>query len=103
MVELAGQAAWATSGWLGALARSCASPSAGAFWRRLDRQLDPGEAWPRQSPDAEVYAFSSARRGASYVLKNGFAGTYLRLTPAEYFVWERLDGRTVRQLLADQL
>ena len=90
-------------GWLGALQHASSQPAqTHGLWAWLANRLDPGEARPRQAEGIEERGFVSPR-GASFVLKNPRAETYVRLTPREHFIWRRLDGRSVRQLLADYL
>ena len=93
------------AGWLTALERAAAGRAGEGrrLWRWLEAELDPGAARPRRAERIESRGFESRRLGASYVLKNPRARTYLRLTLDEHFVWSRLDGRTIRELLADCL
>jgi putative peptide zinc metalloprotease protein len=70
----------------------------GGVWELLRQRLNPTAFTPQ--PDHDVIARElSDRRGPYYVLKNTREKTYLRLSPAEYSLWQRMDGRTSAQEL----
>jgi putative peptide zinc metalloprotease protein len=60
-------------------------------WQALKTALDISQLRPAQAEGAVARALSD-RAGLYYVLKNPKTHTYLRLSPREYWVWERLDG-----------
>ena len=59
---------------------------------------------PRQTPSVEVHQRATATGETITILKDPRRGTYYRLSPQGYFVWERLDGeRNLRDLTLEYL
>lgn len=59
---------------------------------------------PRQAPGVEAHRRAIPTGETITILKDPRRGTYYRLSPQGYFVWERLDGeRTLRDLTLEYL
>ncbi|MBF8281250.1 MAG: cyclic nucleotide-binding protein [Anaerolineales bacterium] len=85
------------SWWLAA-ASPPAEPPAADLWQVLDTALDLAQSRPARA-EGVIARELRDRAGPYYVLKQPEAGTYVRLSPREYWVWQRLDGTTTLQEL----
>src|SRR3989304_3850590 len=83
--------------WLTAASHPAESPSA-HLWQELTTTLDLAQSRPARAEGVIVRELRD-RAGPYHVLKRPEAGTYVRLSPREYWVWERLDGVTTLQEL----
>lgn len=71
----------------------------GDIWLALADQLNPAKFRPKPVADCELRGHVPASGEPYFVLTNP-AGVYLKLTPAQAFIWETLDGKlTVRDLI----
>src|SRR5215212_9243694 len=71
-----------------------------SIWQTLHERLDPRQLRPKIRSDVVVQQFDSKRLGTYYMLKSPEAGTYLRLSPREYFLVSLMDGeRTIKDLV----
>ncbi len=69
------------------------------LWQTLKIKLDVVQWRPAQAEGIVVRELRD-HSGPYYVLKNPTTHTYLRLSPREYWLWERLDGqRKVQELV----
>lgn len=68
------------------------------LWQSLKTKLDVVQWRPAQAEGIVVRELRD-RSGLYYVLKNSRTHTYLRLSPREYWLWERLDGKSKVQEL----
>jgi CRP-like cAMP-binding protein len=68
------------------------------IWEELKAVLDMQQFKPARAGGIVVGELTD-RSGHHYILKNRSSRSYLRLSPEEYWVWERLDGRTSVQRL----
>jgi CRP-like cAMP-binding protein len=68
------------------------------LWEALKSDLDIQKYTPAQRPGI-IYKEMTDSSGRHYMLKNGVTHSYTRLAPEEFWVWERLDGRTTVQQL----
>ncbi|SRR5579884_1294410 len=76
-----------------------ASPPA-SVWDRLAERLNPAYARPRACGGLVARQFTTTRGRPYYIVKNPAAGTYVRLTPDEYFLLGLMDGqRQVKDLV----
>jgi putative peptide zinc metalloprotease protein len=76
-----------------------ASAAPAGLWAELKLHLDVAQARPAQAPGVVARELRD-RTGPYFVLKNPAACTYLRLSPREYWLWQRLDGtRSVQDLV----
>jgi putative peptide zinc metalloprotease protein len=83
--------------WWLAAAQPSAAPAAG-LWQALAAALDLAQSRPARAEGVVVRELRD-RAGPYYVLKQPEAGAYVRLSPREYWVWQRLDGTTTLQEL----
>jgi putative peptide zinc metalloprotease protein len=71
------------------------------LWRELDHALDVADMCPAPAKEI-VWRELHDRSGPYYVLKNPNKRTYLRLSPREFWLWERMDGtQSIQTLVAD--
>ncbi|MGE5372496.1 MAG: cyclic nucleotide-binding domain-containing protein [Solirubrobacterales bacterium] len=78
---------------------SGANPS---LWRTLRDRLDFAQYRPARAEDTDIAHLTTASGEEYYVLKNPTAGTYMKLTPNDYFVWHQIDGeKTVKDLVVE--
>ncbi len=69
-----------------------------SFWQQFREEVSLANYRPRPAEGVVVGRPAADR----YVLKNPQAGTYMRLSPEEYALWEQMDGRrTVQELAVD--
>ncbi|MBI4672685.1 MAG: hypothetical protein HY741_13585, partial [Chloroflexi bacterium] len=69
------------------------------IWQTLKSKVDIAQSRPARADGIVINALED-RTGRYHVLKNPRARTYLRLTPQEFWLWERLDGtRSVQDLV----
>lgn len=83
------------------LASVCEEEAGGAvnLWQSLQMRLDISRRHPRRVAVYEVAHLGVGSDQECYVLKNPTAHTYVRCTPQDFFLWERMDGRhTVRDM-----
>jgi CRP-like cAMP-binding protein len=74
-------------------------PAEGGIWAVLKSRLDIQQYKPAQAPDVIFKELTDAS-GRHFMLKNPRAHTYVRLSPEEFWVWQRLDGEhTVQRLV----
>src|SRR5574341_94751 len=73
-------------------------PARENLWQSLKTKLDVVQWRPAQAEGIVVRELRD-RSGLYYVLKNSRTHTYLRLSPREYWLWERLDGKSKVQEL----
>jgi CRP-like cAMP-binding protein/Zn-dependent protease len=68
------------------------------LWGALKSDLDIQQyaAWQRAGI---IVRELTDRNGRHYMLKNGLTHSYVRLSPEEFWVWEKLNGRTTIQQL----
>jgi len=67
----------------------------------LQTALDVKQSKPAQA-DGIVFKEMADKTGRHFIFKNARAHTYARLTPEEFWLWERMDGvKTVQQLVLD--
>lgn len=85
------------SWWLTATSLPAEPPAVG-LWQALNTALDLAQSRPAQA-EGVIARELRDRAGPYYVLKQPGAGTYVRLSPREYWVWQRLDGTTTLQEL----
>jgi putative peptide zinc metalloprotease protein len=72
-----------------------------SLWEILQARSDPAAQKPRQHACIDVSELSD-RDGPYFVIKNTEEKTYYRLSPAEFKLWQRLDGQTsVQDLVVD--
>ena len=69
-----------------------------SLWGALKSDLDIQKYAANQRPRIIVKELTD-RNGRHYMLKNGLTHSYVRLSPDEFWVWEKLDGRTTIQQL----
>lgn len=84
--------------WPGSATSTGEQPSAG-LWAQLKAALDVSQSRPAQ---AEGVVAKEMRDGTGhhFILKNPRTRTYARLSPPEFWVWQKIDGRqTVQQLV----
>lgn len=73
-------------------------PARENLWQSLKTKLDVVQWRPAQAEGIVVRELRD-RSGPYHVLKNPRTHTYLRLSPREYWLWERLDGQSKVQEL----
>lgn len=86
-------------GWWPQTTAAQAQTAGPGLWAQLKAALDVSQSRPAQ---AEGVVAKEMRDGTGhhFILKNPRTRTYARLSPPEYWVWQRLDGRqTVQQLV----
>lgn len=66
------------------------------LWQSLEKKVQIAEYKPERNPDV-VERELSDHSGAYFVLKNRVDKTYIRLSPAEHKLWQRMDGKTPLQ------
>src|SRR3990172_1585851 len=84
--------------WPGSATSTGEQPSPG-LWAQLKAALDVSQSRPAQ---AEAVVAKEMRDGTGhhFILKNPRTRTYARLSPPEFWVWQKIDGRqTVQQLV----
>lgn len=69
-----------------------AKPTAASVWQSLKAAMDVAQRRPQKAEGIVVRQLQD-RLGPYYVLKNPQHRTYLRLSPREFWLWERLDGK----------
>jgi CRP-like cAMP-binding protein/Zn-dependent protease len=69
-----------------------------SFWEALKSDLDIQKYVAERGADIIVQKMAD-RNGDHYMLKNGLTHSYVRLSEDEFWVWEKLDGRTTVQQL----
>ncbi len=65
----------------------------GGIWTALQARVEIANRCPIAHSEV-IFRQLSSRRGEYYVLKNGRAKTYLRLSPVEFRLWQQMDGAT---------
>ncbi len=79
-------------------AKKLFASSSSNLWQHLTRAIDLVQWKP--APAENVLARELRDRAGAYIiLKNAHTRTYLRLAPREYWLWQRLDGKTTVQEL----
>ncbi len=68
------------------------SPSPTNLWQILQTAMDLAR-WKPAPADGIITRELRERAGTYYILKNPNARTYLRLSPREYWLWQKLDGK----------
>jgi putative peptide zinc metalloprotease protein len=82
-------------------ASACEERARGAvdLWQSLQMRLDISRRRPRRLAVYEVAHLGVGSDQEYYVLKNPAAHTYVRCTPQDFFLWERMDGQhTMRDM-----
>jgi putative peptide zinc metalloprotease protein len=70
------------------------------FWEHLNEKVDFASSKPRKVDGVVERRFESDREGVYYIIKNPLAGTYLKLTDKDYYLWKLMDGtNSVRDLV----
>ncbi|MGW8226978.1 MAG: cyclic nucleotide-binding domain-containing protein [Anaerolineales bacterium] len=75
--------------------------SAPGIWESLEKKVQIVDYQPEKNPHV-IEKELSDHTGPYFVLKNTEAKTYLRLSPTEHKLWERMDGQTdVQELIVE--
>src|SRR5262245_3097177 len=75
--------------------------SSPGLWEQTLAAVDPRQLRPQQAPGIVSKELDDAS-GRHFILKNPRLHTYARLSPEEFWLWERMDGdHTVEQLVMD--
>ena len=75
--------------------------SAPGIWESLEKRVQVADYQPEKNPHV-IEKELSDHTGPYFVLKNTEAKTYLRLSPTEHKLWERMDGQTnVQELIVE--
>ena len=70
------------------------------LWERLRERADFASSRPERASGIEISRLESHRTGEYYILKNPHAGTYLKLTSRDFYLWSLMDGtRSVKDLV----
>jgi putative peptide zinc metalloprotease protein len=78
-----------------------ADSSPDSIWKSLDKKVQVAEIRPERNSRV-IEKELSDHAGPYYVLKNTEDKTYLRLSPNEYKLWQRMDGETsVQELIVE--
>ena len=72
------------------------------FWERLKEKVDFASSKPEKIPGIVESKLESDREGEYYILKSPRAGTYLKLTDRDFYLWSLMDGtRSVKDLVIE--
>jgi len=70
------------------------------LWERLKEKVDFASSKPQKAGGIVERRLESDREGEYYILKNPRAGTYLKLTDRDFYLWSLMDGtRSVKDLV----
>ena len=70
------------------------------LWERLKEKVDFASSKPKKASEIVGHRLESNREGEYYILKNPRAGTYMKLTDREFYLWGLMDGtRSVKDLV----
>ena len=70
------------------------------LWSRLKEKVDFASSKPERTAGIVESRLQSNREGEYYILKNPHAGTYLKLTDRDFYLWSLMDGtRSVKDLV----
>jgi putative peptide zinc metalloprotease protein len=72
------------------------TPATPGIWESLKRRVQIAEYQPEKNPQVFEKELKEGDK-AYFVLKNTADKTYLRLSPAEHQLWQRMDGKTTVQ------
>ena len=85
--------------------QSCAQSQGGkskSIWNRLSQRLDWREWRPVRATGIAEHQVVSPREGDPWVLHDPKRDAYLRISPQEYAVWQKLDGEHTGDRLATE-
>lgn len=75
-------------------------PGDANLWEQLGERADFASSRPEAASGIVVSKLESNRTGEYYILKNPRAGTYLKLTSRDFYLWNLMDGtRSVKDLV----
>ena len=72
------------------------------LWERLKEEVDFASSKPQRVERIVEQKLESSREGEYYIIKNPDAGTYLKLSDRDFYIWSLMDGsRSVKDLVIE--